>query len=231
MTRIKTPTGGNDPTAGSAAAVTTAASDENATLRPSFSDFGLYMRKLMRDGLSVAAMKPSSKSLAAAHCRHVDSAREQVIVEIGAGTGAVTQAVLDRMHPRSTIVAVEIDQEFAAILRRRCPAAIVLCCDAAELPQRLKALHIEHIDLMISCIALPHVPVAVNEAIFGCFKRLGRDAVFTQQTLVPMVYRRMYTRMFEEVRFRFVPANLPPGGVYHCRRLRPDYRTHLPGKR
>lgn len=194
-------------------------------------DVWLYMRKLWRHGLSVAAMKPSSKSLAAAHCHHVDATRPQVIVEIGAGTGAVTRAVIERMHPQSKLVAVEIDPDFATLLQQRCPEAIVLSCDARELPQRLGALGIERIDLMISCIALPYVPAVVNEAIFGCFEKMGRDAVFTQQTLVPLVYRKMYHRLFDEVKFRFVPANLPPGGVYHCRNLKSNYHKHVPGKR
>lgn len=191
----------------------------------------LFLRKLLRHGLSVAAMKPASRSLAAAHCRHVDASRPQVIVEIGAGTGAVTAAVAQAMHKESQLIAVEIDLDFAAILRSRCPQATVLACDARELPAQLAAIGVSRIDLMISCIALPYVPRAVNEAIFGCLDRMGDDSWFTQQTLVPLVYRRMYHRMFHEVTFRMVLANLPPGGVYHCRRLKTDYPMHLPGKR
>lgn len=191
----------------------------------------LFLRKLLRHGLAVAAMKPASKSLAAAHCKHVDATRPQVIVEIGAGTGAVTAAVAQRMHKDSRLIAVEIDQEFASILRSRCPQATVLGCDARELAGQLAALKVDRIDLMISCIALPYVPRAVNEAIFGCLDRMGDDSWFTQQTLVPLVYRRMYHRLFHEVNFRMVFANLPPGGVYHCRRLKADYQKHLPGKR
>ncbi len=157
--------------------------------------------------------------------------RPQVIVEIGAGTGAVTAAVAQAMHKDSRLIAVEIDQEFASILRLRCPQATVLGCDARELPERLAALKVSRIDLMISCIALPYVPRAVNEAIFGCLDRMGEDAWFTQQTLAPLVYRRIYRRLFHEVNFRMVLANLPPGGVYHCRRLKADHPMHLPGKR
>ncbi len=198
---------------------------------PARSHTRLFLRKLFRQGFSVAAMKPASKSLAAAHCKHVDATRPQVVVEIGAGTGAVTAAVAQRMHKDSLLIAVEIDQDFAAILRERCPRATVLACDASDLPQHLTSLNVDRIDLMISCIALPHVPRKVNESIFGCLKTMGDGAWFTQQTLVPLVYRRMYHRLFSEVHFRMVFANLPPGGVYHCRGLKADYQHHLPGKR
>lgn len=192
---------------------------------------GLFLRKFCRHGFAIAAMKPAGRALAAAHCQHVDASRPQVIVEIGAGTGAVTMAVAQRMHKDSLLIAVEIDQDFASILRSSCPQATVLACDACELPSHLAALKVSKIDLMISCIALPYVPRAVNEAIFGCLDLMGPDAWFTQQTLVPLVYRKMYQRLFHEVHFRMVFANLPPGGVYHCRRMRADYSAHLPGKR
>lgn len=191
----------------------------------------LFLRKLLTHGFSVAAMRPAGRALAAAHCKHVDPSRPQVIVEIGAGTGAVTAAIAQKMHRDSLLIAVEIDQDFAAILREACPQAKVLACDARQLPAQLAMLNVSRIDLMVSCIALPYVPRAVNEAIFGCLDRMGPDAWFTQQTLVPLVYRRMYHRLFQEVHFRMVIANLPPGGVYHCRKMRDDYQTHLPGKR
>ena len=36
-------------------------------------------------------------------------------------------------------------------------------------------------------------------------------------TVMPLIYYRMYARYFDDVRFKFVPLNLPPGGVYVCR--------------
>ena len=215
-------------TDGEAPVLPSVAAQSDAVVRPGA---GLFLRKLFLHGFAVAAMKPASRALATAHCQHVDASKPQVIVEIGAGTGAVTAAVVQAMHKDSRLIAVEIDPDFAAILRSRCPQATVLGCDARELPDQLAALGVSRIDLMISCIALPHVPRAVNEAIFGCLDRMGEDAWFTQQTLVPLVYRRMYHRLFHEVNFRMVFANLPPGGVYHCRQLKNDYQMHLPGKR
>ena len=66
--------------------------------------------------------------------------------------------------------------------------------------------------------------------MFDAFAKMGCDARYTQLTLVPFVYRAMYHRLFEQVDFRFVPQNLPPGGAYHCRRLCSNYADHTPGK-
>ena len=87
----------------------------------------------------------------------------------------------------------------------------------------------QQIDVMISCLALPGLPRATNAAVFNCLARRGPLACYTQLTLVPLIYRWMYVRLFHEVRFRLELRNLPPGGAYYCRGLRPDYATHVPG--
>jgi len=190
-----------------------------------------FLRKFRQHGMQVAMLRPSSSFLAKAHCAHVNPDRPQIIVELGAGTGPVTEAICARMHPESRLFALEIDADFAAVLRERCPRANVLVEDAGNLIDIAARYEWDRIDVMISCLALPYIPRRAVAAIFGAFAALGQQAWFTQQTLVPLVYRRMYTRLFEEVHFRPVARNLPPGGVYHCRGLRPNYRTRLPGKR
>lgn len=189
-----------------------------------------FLSKFRQHGMQVAMLRPSSAYLARAHCAFVTPERPQTIIELGAGTGPVTEAVCERMHPESRLFALEIDADFAAVLRERCPRATVLVEDAGNLIDIAVRHHIERIDVMISCLSLPYIPRRAVAAIFGAFAALGSEGWFTQQTLVPLVYRRMYTRMFEEVRFRGVARNIPPGGVYHCRRLRPTYRDVLPGK-
>lgn len=190
-----------------------------------------FLRKFRQHGMQVAMLRPSSSFLARAHCAHVTPDRPQIIVELGAGTGPVTEAICARMHAESRLFALEIDPEFAVVLRERCPRATVLVEDAGNLIDIATRYAWERIDLMISCLALPYIPRRAVAAIFGAFSALGEQGWFTQQTLVPLVYRRMYTRLFEEVHFRPVARNLPPGGVYHCRGLRPNYRAYLPGKR
>jgi len=50
---------------------------------------------------------------------------------------------------------------------------------------------------------------------------------------MPMIYYKLYRRYFEDVRFRFVPFNFPPGGVYVCPRVsrRPRPRRSEPNRR
>ena len=41
---------------------------------------------------------------------------------------------------------------------------------------------------------------------------------------MPLVYCKLYRGYFDDVRFRLVPLNLPPAGVYVCRGYRDKTR-------
>jgi phosphatidylethanolamine/phosphatidyl-N-methylethanolamine N-methyltransferase len=189
----------------------------------------LFLRKFLRHGKRVASFWESSRYMAAAMCRAIDPGRPQTILELGAGAGAVTRTAQSLMHVDSRLLAVEIDPDFAALLAGRCPRAEVLCCDVAELGERLPALGVGAIDVVINCLPTPSLPKAVNLAVGETVARFAPDSPVSQLTIMPLVYWPMYRRLYEQVRFQFVAANVPPGGVYHCRRLRPDFRDHLPG--
>lgn len=189
----------------------------------------LFLRKFLRHGRRVASFAPSSRPLATMMCRHVSPDRPQTIVELGAGTGAVTAVSAARMHPDSRLIAVEIDRHFCQVLRRRCPRAEVIAADVADLPRRLDALGVERFDLLLNGLPTPSLPRSLNRVVLDTFRERGPDALFCQLTVMPWVYKPTYERLFTDVRFQLVMRNVPPGGVYFCRGLRPDYADHLPG--
>lgn len=75
----------------------------------------------------VGALLPSSRALARAMARAADGA--ELIVELGAGTGAITQALVER-HAQTPIVAVELQAELAEHLAQRYPRLDVRCAPA-----------------------------------------------------------------------------------------------------
>lgn len=64
----------------------------------------------------VGAVCPSSRWLAAAMADAAGGAR--LLVELGAGTGAITEALVAR-HPRVPLVAVELQSDLARVLAQR----------------------------------------------------------------------------------------------------------------
>jgi phospholipid N-methyltransferase len=178
---------------------------------------GLFLRKFLRHGRRVASLAPSSRSLARTACRGVDLTRVQNIIELGAGTGAVTEMVLARSHPRSRLLAIELDADFADILRARCPTAVIVQGDASL----LASTNFGRVDLLISGLALPSLPLQTRTAILEVYRGFATlGAWFSQLTVMPLVFWRFYNRLFREVRFDWAIWNVPPAGVYHCRGVR-----------
>jgi phosphatidylethanolamine/phosphatidyl-N-methylethanolamine N-methyltransferase len=191
----------------------------------------LFLQKFLRHGSRIASVAPSSRRLALTLCRYIDSTRPQIILELGAGTGAVTTVALERMHPQSTLVAVEMDADFAHILRRRCPEAYVIEADAAATCTRLETLGITQVDVVISGLPIPSLPRSLNHQIFTCIRQVAPESYFSQLTVMPWVYLGLYRRLFYEVNFVPVWWNIPCGGVYHCRYLRQTFTDYVPGKK
>ena len=68
---------------------------------------------------------------------------------------------------------------------------------------------------------MPSFPARLRETILATSARmLAPGGTFRQLTVMPLIYYRMYCRYFNDVRFGFVPLNMPPGGVYVCRGYR-----------
>jgi phospholipid N-methyltransferase len=190
----------------------------------------LFLRKFLRHGTRVASVAPSSRALASAMCKFVDPHRPQTIVEVGAGTGAVTAVVAERMHPDSRLIALELDPQFASVAEARCPRAEVICANVRDLSLELERLRVNTIDVLLSGLPVPSLPRDLNANLFEALGRYGSEAMFSQLTLMPWVYQRTYERLFEQVDFQLVVCNVPPGGVYHCRRLRSGSGRRVPGK-
>lgn len=191
----------------------------------------LFFKKFLKHGTRVASVAPSSRSLALAMCRHVDASKPQVLVELGAGTGPVTKVIVEQMHPESTLIAVEIDEDFAEVCQNVAPKATVLTCDVTELSKHLEERGIEYVDLFMSGLPTPSLPKTVNKAVLSCLEPFSQHGtIFTQLTVMPWVYQGMYRKMFEQVDFDLVVANIPPGGAYHCHKLKADWLDNLPGK-
>lgn len=94
------------------------------------SGYGDFLKGLLRDPGGVSAPTPSSPALAAAIAAEVDPLRPGLVVELGAGTGVVSTALLARGVAAERLVLIERSDYFARLLTRRFPGASVIRGDA-----------------------------------------------------------------------------------------------------
>jgi phospholipid N-methyltransferase len=178
----------------------------------------LMFTKFLQRGRVIASFAPSSSFMVRAILRGIDFSKCRCIVELGAGTGPVTAELLKRVGPDCRLIIVELDPDLCRHLRKRFPAADIVQADAADLDRLLDERGIPQVNHILSGLPLPSIPESVRDRILDISaRRLHGEGSFRQLTVMPWVYYRLYRRYFTDVRFRFVPFNLPPGGVYICR--------------
>ena len=92
--------------------------------------YGHFLRGLISDPHAVSAPTPSSPALSAAIAAKVDIARPGLVLELGPGTGVVTEALLERGVAPERLVTIEACGYFAGLLRQRLPQVTVIEGDA-----------------------------------------------------------------------------------------------------
>lgn len=186
------------------------------------SDGRLFLGKFLRHGTKIASIAPSSRALSRLTISGIDWDSIEGIVELGAGTGPITREIAERARADCPVVAVERDADFARLLRERFadrPNVRIVEGDARDLEGILADQGLGKLRHVVSGLPVPSFPRGLREDLFKSVRKvLTEDGIYHQITEIPWVYRGLYRKHFAEVRFAFEPRNLPPAGVYFCRK-------------
>lgn len=165
------------------------ASFERPDGRDSRSGTALFLKRWLRSPLSMGAVVPSGRLLAEAMAGTTlaeMAGRDGHVIELGAGTGQVTKALLAAGIPRERLALVEREPELAAFLRRHFPGPSVVEGDAARLPPLLKQHGIGSVASVVSSLPLLSLPAEIVSGIVrSVFEVLPRGAALVQFTYGP----------------------------------------------
>lgn len=109
-------------------------------------------RQFITAPLKTGAVAPASTELADAMVQAADLSTRKLVVELGPGTGAVTEAITRMLSPGTEFFALELNSRFARETRRRCPGVTVHVDDALNLPGHLRASGTTHCDAILSSL-------------------------------------------------------------------------------
>jgi phosphatidylethanolamine/phosphatidyl-N-methylethanolamine N-methyltransferase len=178
-----------------------------------------FIRTWIEKPLSLGAVTPSSRALARTMAGYIDPARPGPIVELGPGTGPVTEALLAQGIVPSRLVLVEFDPTFCRLLRTRYPDATVVQGDAYNLKRLLAGLMKQPAAGVVSGLPLFTKPLRTRlRLLFEAFALMSPGAPFVQFTYnaVPPLPKRL-DRVSAEASER-IWMNIPPARVWVYRR-------------
>ena len=177
-----------------------------------------FFRRWMRNPRAVAAVAPSSRELAR---RMVDElpANTRRVVELGPGTGVMTEALLARGLQPEGVLAVELDPTLHDGLQARFPELRVVHGDARRLGELAQGFAAPGtLDAVISSLGLLSMDEADRGAIlaaaFSLLRTDGRFIQFTYGAKSPVSNAQLRRLGLRGRRGAFILRNLPPATVY-----------------
>jgi phosphatidylethanolamine/phosphatidyl-N-methylethanolamine N-methyltransferase len=183
-------------------------------------DLGHFFRSWIRNPLAIGAVAPSGRPLAKRMATGLDEHAR--VIELGAGTGTLTQALLDAGVKPENLFLVERDTHFLAILGRRFPSCPLIAADALHLAEHFSG-ELGSFDYVISGLPLllftPEQRRRLIGQVFDMLKPNGVLHQFTYGGRCPLGRELRRDLGIERSLIGFAALNLPPAFVYRFARV------------
>jgi phosphatidylethanolamine/phosphatidyl-N-methylethanolamine N-methyltransferase len=178
-----------------------------------------FFRTWIEKPLSMGAVTPSGKALARTMADFVDPDSDGPVIELGPGTGPVTEALVARGIDPARLVLVEFDPTFCRLLRKRYPEATVVQGDAYRLRMLLTSVLCQPAAAVVSGLPLFTKPLRMRLRLLQeAFGLMAGGAPFVQFTYaayspIPRRLERVNSEASERIW-----TNIPPARVWVYRK-------------
>jgi phospholipid N-methyltransferase len=179
-----------------------------------------FLQGFLRQPHQVGSVIPSSRFLERRLVRIGEVRSASVAIELGPGTGGTTRAMLRALPEHGRLLAIEINPEFAALLREECddPRLIVHQGSAEHIRETLSAHGLRPADAVISGIPFSTMPGALGERILREIREAlapgGRFVAYQFRDRVATLGRSIFGPPTVDIE----PLNVPPVRVYCWRK-------------
>lgn len=178
-----------------------------------------FLQGFLKKPMTVGAVAPSSPDLARKMIEGVEADENNVVLEIGCGTGAITKFLQDLIPTRKSYIGIEIEKGFVERLETEFPNLNIVCGDACKATQIIAEHQLGKVSYIISGLPFVVLPKEVSDGILdevdklmdkGCLFRTFQYA--HGYHLPPAVkFREKLNKKYGKVeRSLLVLKNIPP---------------------
>ena len=185
-------------------------------MRLDLSDRARFVRAFLTHPRRVGAVLPTSDRAVADMLDMAPLDKAQLVVELGAGTGSHTRAVLSRLGPQASLVAFEIDPALAEALSAKLPdPRLQVVTGSAEDVEAV--LDGRRPDVVVSALPFTSLPAGTGRLILERTARvLAPHGVLLVLQYSSFLAREL-SRLFATIDRRVCLRNVPPAFLYACR--------------
>lgn len=186
-----------------------------------------FLKQAFSSPKTVGAIIPSSKYLAEKFVKTANLSSSKVVVEIGCGTGVVTEKLVDSLNSETSFFAVELNSTLADLIKKKFPKINVFNRCAQELPEILSSEGAGKADTIISSLPWASFDLDLQyqilDAIIDSLSDNGEFLTFTYTGANKLPggkrFLVMLNQKFSKVeKTKIVWANFPPAFIYHCKK-------------
>lgn len=175
----------------------------------------MFSRALLKDQRRIGALAPSSWALSRRMASYIPQDYDGVVVELGPGTGSITEALLKRGIAPERFYAIEFTPDLAEHVKKRFPGINVIVGDAANLAELLPPeVTASGVKFIVSGLPLRAMGQEKIDQIIGAVrKNLAKNGSYIQFTYS---HARKRNQIIKDLHMRdssVVWLNVPPARV------------------
>jgi phosphatidylethanolamine/phosphatidyl-N-methylethanolamine N-methyltransferase len=175
---------------------------------------GLFLRRWLANPLQMGSIVPSAPALCRRVVAQVKLADDESVLELGAGTGVISRALLDGGIAPERITVVEIVPDMARHLAETLPGVNVIQGDARALPDLVPQHRHGRIGTIVCGIPLVLLPVTEQRRFIDAMQAVAPGRGFLHYSYCatsPLPWKKHGLVAKREA---WTPLNFPPASVW-----------------
>ncbi len=124
-----------------------------------------FLQAFLKNPAKVGAITPSSPELAQKMVKGIEPNDENIILELGVGTGAITKYLQDILPNEKSYLGIELDRSLVKSLRKNYPDLKIVCGNATETFSIHQKSGLGKVGFVICCLPFVSLPNEVGKTI------------------------------------------------------------------
>ncbi len=124
-----------------------------------------FLQAFLKNPLKVGAIAPSSSELAIQMLRGIEPDPNNIVLELGVGTGAITKFIRDELPSRESYLGLELDEHLVSTLNKNYPDMNIICGNAADAYSIHKDSGLGKVRYLVCCLPFVSLPKEISEKV------------------------------------------------------------------
>jgi len=178
-----------------------------------------FLQAFLKNPLKVGAIAPSSPELAAEMLEGIQPNDENIVLELGVGTGAITKYLAQVIPNGNSYLGIELDGDLVRTLNRRFPELNIVCGNASDAYSIHARSGLGKVRFVVCCLPFVSLPKEVADSVLaeierfmdeGCVFRIIQNAHGYYLPPARKLREYLKDRYGRSQRSPLVMKNLPP---------------------